>query len=389
MRQKTVIVNLTIFISSCIISFLTLEVTLFALNRIGYLNLLTVPTYTLAEVNTGVWIADINPNFGVWHPNYATYRHQHYCFDVIYQANSYGARDKERARVASEARLIVLGDSFVEGYGVADEDRISNRLEKNTGMPHLNFGTNGDFGPTQYYLLYKTLGQEFSHDGVLIGILPANDFADDDLTFGQAYHVTRYRPYWQGDYPNYALVYHVDTLEDSTFRPHIISAPSVSESRYESVKKFLRRFSYTYDTFLQIIHVSRGTAEVTVDYATYSGYYEYTEPQLKRLEYSLEQIIALAGDKPVVIFTIPVKQDFERYHQVGSAPLSTALEQFSQTHHLQYVDLLPVMYRHTDNWQDYFLSCDAHWNGYGYETAVYYLEEQLKITFYDLLLDKK
>ena len=68
-------VNVGIFILSSIISFITLELALFTLNQIGYLNLLTVPNYTLADVNTGVWIADIDQNFGVWHPDYAVYRH--------------------------------------------------------------------------------------------------------------------------------------------------------------------------------------------------------------------------------------------------------------------------------------------------------------------------
>jgi lysophospholipase L1-like esterase len=311
-----------------------------------------------------MWVADIDPNFGVWHPANATYRHQHRCFDVTYQANSYGARDIERPRQSSGERVVVLGDSFIEGYGIAAEDRISNRLETATGVPHLNFGTSGDFGTTQYYLLYKTLARQFLHNRVLIGILPANDFFDDDPEFS---HAGRYRPYWTGEYPNYRLTYMVDNLEDSYFRFHqTVDEP---ESWYEFIKKLLRRFSYTYCTFLQAIHVMNGTAEeAEVDYTTYSGFYDFTEPQLNRLEYSLERLIALTGDKPVTIFTIPVAQDFERYSQAGPAPLSTALEQFSQKYHLKYVDLLPLMYEHTD-WQTYFLSCDAHWNSYGNETA--------------------
>lgn len=379
---KKAIQNLGVLIFSSILSIILLEVALFALTHLGYLHLLSVPNYTLATVNDGTWIADINPNFGVWHPAKAIYRHQHRCFDVVYQANSYGARDVERAQATAKPRVVVLGDSFIEGYGVADQQRLTNRLEHLTGMPHLNFGTSGNFGPTQYYLLYQTLAQTFSHTAVMVALLPTNDFFDDDPEFGRSHHPTRYRPYWEGSYPTYRLVYQVDRLADSTFQPKRHVDKSGSESGYELTKMFLRRFSYTYNTFLQTIHVMRGTAEVAVDYDSYAGYYDYTTPQLKRLEYSLEQLIDLAGDKSIIILTMPVEQDFERYQQLGPAPLSTDLEQFSQHHRVDYVDLLPLMYHHTDDWHDYFLNCDAHWNGAGHETAAHYIEAGLRRSLY-------
>lgn len=376
MNRQNIKTNIKTFIVSTIISFVILELTLFILNQTGYLKLQTVPNYTLKEVNKGMWVADINPDFGVWHPAYATYRHQTRCFDVLYQANSYGARDIERSRSVSEKRVIMLGDSFVEGYGIADEERMSNRLEKSTGIPHLNFGTSGNFGSTQYYLLYKTLAQQFSHNVVIVAILPANDFMEDNPTVGSSFN-KRYRPYWQGEYPNYKLVYHIDTLEDSFFRPHSTVTETKTDVWFESIKTFLRHFSYTYNTFLQIFHVTQDVAETSVDYTIYSGYYDYEETELNRLKYSLEHLTALANNKTIVILTLPIKQDFARYQPDEKPPLSKALEQFSQKHHIYYIDLLPFMYDNTDDWHNYFLRCDSHWNGYGNEIAAHYLEQQL------------
>jgi hypothetical protein len=118
---------------------------------------------------------------------------------VKYQANSYGARDIERSLDAKgRKRVIFLGDSMVEGHGVQLEKRLTNVLEGELNIEHLNFGTGGNFGTTQYYLLYKTLGSKFEHHAVIIGILPTNDFLDDDYNYGQKAHRNRYRPYFIG-----------------------------------------------------------------------------------------------------------------------------------------------------------------------------------------------
>src|SRR5258708_2724871 len=122
--------------------------------------------------------------------------HQGGCFSVQYTTNSYGARDVERSLHFSKPRTVVLGDSMIEGLGLADQDRLTNILEKDTGREYLNFGTSGDFGPLQYALLYKTLAAKFDHDTVVVGLLPDNDFHDMSPEWGKVHHADRYRPYF-------------------------------------------------------------------------------------------------------------------------------------------------------------------------------------------------
>lgn len=73
---------------------------------------------------------------------------------------------------------MVLGGSFVEGFGLQAEKRLSELFDVITGREHLNFGASGDFGSLQYTLLYKTMAAFFDHDIVLVGILPDKDFHD-------------------------------------------------------------------------------------------------------------------------------------------------------------------------------------------------------------------
>ena len=88
------------------------------------------PTY---HVNYNNFWADINPDFGVWHRPNGHFYHQGGCFSVEYTTNSYGARDVERTLHSSAPRTVMLGDSFVEGLGLPDKDRLSNILERDTG----------------------------------------------------------------------------------------------------------------------------------------------------------------------------------------------------------------------------------------------------------------
>ena len=90
------------------------------------------------------WLTEREP-WGTWHrPNTATV-HITGCFMAHYRSNSYGARDRERSRERSGPRYVVLGDSFVEGWGVEEDQRLTNILERRTGREFLNFGASGDF----------------------------------------------------------------------------------------------------------------------------------------------------------------------------------------------------------------------------------------------------
>src|SRR5271156_4534311 len=156
------------------------------------------PNYHL---NYNLFFADINPVFGVWHRPNGHYFHKGGCYDVEYFTNSYGARDVERSLHSSKLRTIMLGDSMIEGQGLSAEYRLSNILEKDTGREHLNFGTQGDFGPLQYALLYKTIASKFDHNLVIVSVLPDNDFHDMSLEYWKSTgRGGRYRPYYADDF---------------------------------------------------------------------------------------------------------------------------------------------------------------------------------------------
>jgi hypothetical protein len=154
----------------------------------------------------GFW-ADMNPDFGVWHRSNASYTHAKSCFRVTYTTNSYGAIDKERTKQSANPRVVVLGDSMMEGFTLETPDRLSNLLESMTGIEHMNFATSQTFGPVQYLLVYETLAKNFAHDAVLVGFLPENDFTDSNWEIGKKAFYNRYRPYFVGSNGKYELVH--------------------------------------------------------------------------------------------------------------------------------------------------------------------------------------
>jgi len=361
--------------TAAVTTFLLLEVGLFLLARIGAVPI-RKPNYSLTE--QPFW-SNSNPDFGVWHGANARLRHQKSCFDVTYLSNSYGARDIERARTTDERRVVVLGDSFIEGFGLDRDERTTSLLESRTGIGHLNFGTSGHFGPTQYYLVYKSLAKAFSHDAVLIALLPDNDFLDDDFAYGRIAHANQYRPYWMGEYPDYELAYYRNSLAPD----HPLVA---------GIKNLLSEFTYTYNALTfskQLLSANRARKQiatgandgkisaaekpVTESGVVYSGYYDYSESQLQRLLHNLRLIRREAGGRPLMLFTIPRLTDMHRYQSAGEAPLTRELASFAERENMQYTDLLPDMANAASDRRTYFHTCDDHWSATGARVAADFL----------------
>ncbi len=339
--------------------FISIEITIFL--SIKYLGLpISFPSYSL---NSYYFWEDINTDFGVWHRPNGSFIHKKACFEVQYRSNSYGARDKERTlkNVNGKKRVVVLGDSMIEGIGTKRGKRLSDLLESASGLEHLNFGTAGSFGLTQQAILYEKLAMKFDHDYVVIGMLPVNDFLDDSLKSGKAVHTKRYRPYYVGTYPNYKTIY---------FRTEI-RQPLVL-----ALKDFLQKFTYSFNlasyakAYIRYIN-EEGTIR---DDSGYSGYYQYSSEELLKAKFSIKKIVDLANSsgKQVLLFTVPYIVDFMKFEESGvRPPLPAELSEISEELEFEYLDLFPTMRKLSKNgdYENFFHTCDGHWSDYGNQIA--------------------
>lgn len=339
-----------------------LEVGLQAVVRLGLLDV-SLPTYR-AENAWSFWV-DVDPAFGVWHLPHAKYRHAKACFDVPYQANAFGMRGRETTERHAGPRVAVLGDSFAEGWGVADGRRMSDLLERDGRIEHLNFGTSGDFDPVQYWQLYRTLGQRFDHDAVLVMILPNNDFPPAGPPAAGA----RWAPRLAGTYPDYRVTY-----PDRKFAPqprdwkrYLVGLPGEFWLTYRT-----GMFAIAYVSAVKAHNA--GTPEAGA--VERSRYYTYSPEEFARLRFAIEQIARVAGKRRVLVVTIPRPDDFAAAATGKTAPLPAELQKVAANAGIDYLDLLSAMQRDAAGAPaKWFLTCDGHWSTVGHAEAAKVIRE--------------
>jgi hypothetical protein len=314
---------------------------------------------------TGSWLREVDP-WGAWHLPNASSRQHKACFSVALQSNSVGARDRERELAGNPHRTIVLGDSFGEGLGVEAAERVSDLLEQRLKREFLNFAAQYDLGPLQYQIIYDKLASRFSHDQVLILFLPDNDFTDNDLEFWRRYRLDfsrRYRPYYQPTADGYVPHYPVPNPKDAG-----ANSPPPG---------LLARLGDTIIENSWSVAAYRDQHYAHSRQPNYSGYFDFSDDQLKAVLWSFAQIKKLAGERNVTIALIPRRGDFARVAAEGKNRLGDIMKRFGAENGIDIVDLLPLMPAIEPKTDQYFLPCDGHWSALGNRIAAEILATKL------------
>jgi hypothetical protein len=306
-------------------------------------------------------------DFGTWHkPNISATQH-FISKSITYTSNSYGMRDKEREEQSPSTRVLFLGDSFVEGLGVADNDRFTNILEKISGTEILNFGMNGNCGPVQEWLIYKHFSSIFNHDAVFLGFFTANDFWDLDMNYNYNLLLPGMRPFLDGQYPNFSIVY-----RGTGYAPPAPPKHPKFPTTLHKIKMAVLSHSATLRVWGYLELFYRGKIP-TVPRLDYSGYYDFTPDQWDRFRYSLEQIIKTASPRPVQVFILPAYEDFARHEKEGSKKplLIKKMEELSRELGFKFLDLFPVFKAQGGDMKRFhlFSEGDGHWNLIGNKLA--------------------
>ncbi len=338
---------------------------------VNFKNISTKPTYKFQLRNH---YGDYNKYFGAWHKPNSTFNHQKSCFNVNYSFNSYGARDNERKKKSiNKNRVIVLGDSVVEGYGLSDEERISNILEKKTNIPHLNFGTSGHFGTTQYYLNYKYLSSGFTHNKVFVFFTITNDFEDDSYATGKNLHKNRYRPYmiFDEDLNKYKLIY----FDKKNFN---------NKKFLEELRNILSNSTYFYHALRYYYSILKSknnpVANITSNNDIKSYLYNYDDKILSIIQNNLINIKILAKENSAELYLITVghKREHNQYLNYKEYPkLIETLNKFSNENNINFIDAFTPLKISNENLNDYFFKCDSHHNFRGNVLIADYIYDKI------------
>ena len=308
---------------------------------------------------------------GAWHKTHAADHQINGCIDARYQSNNYGARDVDFDN-NSVADYVLIGDSFAEGYGVNREDSIEFKLEKLLNINIYNFGAAGNFGPLQYYLIYKKLAKNFNHKRTLVFFLPANDFLDNDRRFWVGRDeidetgAQRYRPYWKlQDGGNFSWFY-----PESAVKRECYNCPSTS------MRTFLIKYSYIgniirtlENAYPKLFNYSKNN--IIESYSPeYSGYFDANELQQKAAMFYIEKIILEASPQDIKLVVIPDQNDLIRINNGANYQdqywYKSMVELRGKYKNFKFLDLAT---HSPSNYKKLFLPCDGHWSSEGHTWA--------------------
>ena len=311
-------------------------------------------------------------DWGAWHKANKTFRHSKYnynqevCFDVLMKFNEIGARDESFLN-SKKDNIFLLGDSFAEGYGVSLRDSSQFIIENNIGLSIYNFGASGNFGPLQELLIYKKY-RYLPHQGLIIYVLPSNDFTDNDInSWLNKQH--RYRPYFNpGDDPLIPYYFPNAIKKDN---PFVLDQDI-------SIRQFIKEhfwLSNAIRTFLIILREDVKVENVAQQINHIKSYfYDANLTQQKNLILAYEEILNLADWRNTLFVIIPSREDILR-NQTEADPNSYKQQVWYQSFKsfesrkqnkvsvLNLMDYLPA------KTEKLFYNCDQHWSPEGNKWA--------------------
>lgn len=96
--------------------------------------------------------------------------------------NKYGYRGKAYGyERSSKRRVVFLGDSFLWGFGVNNDEMFTALLEKSDGIEAVNLGVSG-FGNDQQLIQWRLKGKNWDPDHVVLMFSPVSDVFENTLT---------------------------------------------------------------------------------------------------------------------------------------------------------------------------------------------------------------
>lgn len=341
----------------------------------------------VADFKTDPWLVLDNPNWEVWHVPNAKTRHVTRCFSAVYSSNSYGMRDKERVTDKTVKRIAVLGDSFVEGYGVGDQETFTRILEDEIfkgSVEFLNFGTSGNFGTVQAWLLYRNLARNFQPDIVLLVFAPWNDVLDNSWWYWKIREPWRRRPYLvQSEAGDYKLYYPDKTrgvVKELYDAPFIRDAATVSYA-----VRFLRIVGYNILLDMKLANAPN-TSDIYKEHADeqWSESWKVTERALISLR---DEVQKSEGELVVIVLPDPSQIHTKEAANINankgydvSVP-NKKIEAILRGIGVKYWFLYPSFSKIRDEAslsEPYFsFDCDNHWSPYGHRVAAKVIAEHL------------
>lgn len=392
------------FVKTLIINFLILVLLVEAVS-IGYLTITATPlgkydrfpTYLnfsledeIIKVDTNVLhprVIDSTLPWGIWHLPNAESRQYSPCFDIVMKYNRYGMRGAvpESGR---KDNVVFIGDSFTEGFGLAEDQTIPAQFSALTGRPAINLGVSRT-GSTQQSLIYKHFADSFRHSEVVMLMYLENDFIDNDIHKHDTLFTISYKPYRADSLDPNHLVYRgspdSSTLSSHWFNSHIDEYKNIVVRK--GLRSYFRTDNLTFFGKLTGLTYTRRMVELLGNGLLHSQQIETIPPNLDYhprdiaiLTYDMQQVMETAKKHGarVTFVNLPGQRFLER---MASHPedrksylmLEDRLRQAAGNGPHRFVSYFREMEAKKPHPKDVFFTCDAHYNETGAAMAASFL----------------
>ena len=261
-------------------------------------------------------------------------------YNSVLRFNEDGFRDGKRLREATESDWFALGDSYTMGWGVAEEERFSNRLEQEFKAHHLPARVFNIAIPDNIIGYGRLLDYAESRGArirqLVVGICMENDLLD-------------YR--------------------DGKGAWDLVDLPA--STKKEAVRRWLRKHSALYiaasyelqkfgptRSLLHKVGIARSIDELT-------GHNEWNETVLKT---SRDELVKLVAGRDAVILIIPSRNLWYGDYTPTEQRVHEAFVRMAREAGLNVLDDRPMMEASGDPLGCYFKT-DPHWNARGHAIA--------------------
>ncbi len=314
------------------------------------------------EVPNDEWWTEENI-WGPWHIKNGKTRQKRSCYDAVYISNEIGARDTSFSKNSTND-VVLIGDSFAEGYGVNFSNTSQKYMEEITNLNILNFGISKNFGFVQYYQIYNNLAKNYNHNKLIIYFLPSNDFGENDYNNWKG--SKRYRPYYKIINDNNYEIF----IPDDAVKNYL--------SQTKKIKKIFKDYFWTSGLFINLNYNYKiYRAKKKYGNYTFSGYFDSKLDQQKAAIYFIKKMIDESNIDTYLV-SIPRIQDFDRLNKgekLENVYWIKSLNNLSKNNKkFTFIDLINYP---TSNLDDLYLKCDGHWSPLGNKWAAEIISNKL------------
>tara|TARA_Y100000591_G_C21808285_1_gene686292 strand:- start:35 stop:1042 length:1008 start_codon:yes stop_codon:yes gene_type:complete len=288
-----------------------------------------IPKYSFKETNLFDW-KEKDENGIDWHKKNFRSSHSTRCFDVNYEFNNIGARDvNDYFTNDPDKSIILIGDSFAEGYGVNIDKTFAKIVEKKTGKKVLNFGISGSDPKIQIEKFIND-GSNFNFDELIYFFLPSNDYLTES--------------------------------KKSDDTKNSLSGFNLIKIKYDFAN-FLARFTYSYNFLRSAAYL------LEINFSNNFENLSYFYKNHKNVDHTFEYINKIVSYKDVksYIIIIPIIHDINinQKNKVNYKNLYwyKEINKLANLNNSKIVDLMDFTDFKIKS--KYFHSCDGHWSDFG------------------------